>query len=163
MTVTIISQNMTMRPPNLSVHMPSGTRISEPVRTGVAVRMPNSVELRFSVFLIGTPITPNIIHTMKHTVNASVLTTSTDQAFALCDLPAPRAVAPSRCFGWCAVSACALPLFACLSAHALFAEALARPFAGCAPARRGVGGSARPKGRSGIRRKDYPAPACAGA
>ena len=36
-TQTIISQNMTIRPPNLSVHIPSGTRISEPVSTGVAV------------------------------------------------------------------------------------------------------------------------------
>ena len=26
------------------------------------------------------PITPNIIHTMKHTVNANVLTSSTDKA-----------------------------------------------------------------------------------
>ena len=69
-----------MRPPNLSVHMPSGTRMSEPVSTGVAVSRPNSVALRLSVFLIGMPITPNIIHTMKHTVNASVLTISTDSA-----------------------------------------------------------------------------------
>jgi len=30
-------------------------------------------------FLIGMPITPNIIQTMKHTVNANVLTASTDQ------------------------------------------------------------------------------------
>ena len=66
--------NITMRPPNLSVHMPSGTRISEPVSTGVAVRMPNWVALRSSVFLIGMPITANIIQTMKHTVKASVLT-----------------------------------------------------------------------------------------
>ena len=39
---------MTMRPPNLSVQIPSGTRISEPVSTGVAVSRPNSVALRFS-------------------------------------------------------------------------------------------------------------------
>jgi hypothetical protein len=70
-----------MRPPYLSVQMPSGTRISEPVSTGTAVSRPNWVELRLSVFLIGMPITPNIIQTMKHTVNASVLTISTDQAF----------------------------------------------------------------------------------
>ncbi len=70
-----------MRPPNLSVHMPSGTRISEPVSTGVAVSRPNSVALRLSVFLIGMPMTPNIIQTMKHTVNASVLTISTDSAW----------------------------------------------------------------------------------
>ena len=65
-----------MRPPNLSVQMPSGTRISEPVSTGVAVSRPNSVALRPSVFLIGMPITPNIIQTMKQTVKASVLTIS---------------------------------------------------------------------------------------
>ena len=35
-----------MRPPYLSVQMPSGTRISEPVSTGVAVSRPNSVALR---------------------------------------------------------------------------------------------------------------------
>jgi hypothetical protein len=58
--------------------MPSGTRISEPVSTGMAVSRPNSVALRLRVFLIGMPITPNIIHTMKHTVKASVLTISTD-------------------------------------------------------------------------------------
>ena len=69
-----------MRPPNLSVHMPSGTRISEPVSTGVAVSRPNSVALRLRVFRIGMPMTPNIIQTMKHTVNASVLTISTDSA-----------------------------------------------------------------------------------
>ena len=46
-------------------------RISEPVSTGIAIRMPNWVSLRPSVCLIGMPITANIIHTMKHTVNAS--------------------------------------------------------------------------------------------
>jgi len=65
-----------MRPPNRSVQIPSGTRINEPVNTGMAVSSPNSVELRPSDFLIGIPITPNIIQTMKHTVKASVLTIS---------------------------------------------------------------------------------------
>jgi hypothetical protein len=60
--------------------MPSGTRISEPVSTGIAVRMPNCVAFRSSAFLIGMPITPNIIQTMKQTVNASVLTASTEIA-----------------------------------------------------------------------------------
>jgi hypothetical protein len=69
-----------MRPPYLSVQMPSGTRTSEPVSTGMAVSRPNSVALRSSAFLIGMPMTPNIIHTMKHTVKASVLTISTDAA-----------------------------------------------------------------------------------
>ena len=78
-TVTAISTAITMRPPKRSVQMPSGTRISEPVSTGIAVSRPNSVALRLSVFLIGMPITPNIIQTMKQTVNASVLTASTDQ------------------------------------------------------------------------------------
>ena len=95
-THTIISQNITMRPPNLSVHMPSGTRISEPVSTGVAISSPNCVELRSSVFLIGIPITPNIIHTMKHTVNASVLTINTDKACRLLFMTAdpPRTCRP---------------------------------------------------------------------
>src|SRR5450830_195624 len=79
-TVEAIRTVITMRPPNLSVQMPSGTRISEPVNTGIAIRMPNWVELRSSVFLIGMPITANIIQTMKHTVNANVLTISTERA-----------------------------------------------------------------------------------
>ena len=53
--------------------MPSGTRISEPVSTGVAVSSPNCVAFRSSIFLIGMPITANIIQIAKHTVNASVL------------------------------------------------------------------------------------------
>jgi hypothetical protein len=63
--------------------MPSGTRISEPVSTGMAVSRPNSVAFRFSIFLIGMPMTPNIIQTMKQTVKARVLTMSTDQACRL--------------------------------------------------------------------------------
>ena len=61
--------------------MPSGTRTSEPVSTGMAINRPNCVALRSRVFLMGTPITPNIIQTMKQTVNARVLTISTDHAF----------------------------------------------------------------------------------
>ena len=80
-TVTAISTVITRRPPYLSVQMPSGTRMSEPVSTGVAISKPNSVALRPSVFFSGMPMTPNIIHTMKHTVKASVLTISTDQAW----------------------------------------------------------------------------------
>jgi hypothetical protein len=60
--------------------MPSGTRTSEPVSTGMAVSRPNWVALRPSCFLIGMPMTPNIIQTMKQTVKARVLTISTDQA-----------------------------------------------------------------------------------
>ena len=40
-TVTAISTAMTMRPPKRSVQIPSGTRINEPVRTGVAINNPN--------------------------------------------------------------------------------------------------------------------------
>ena len=39
------------------------------------------MEFRFSIFLMGMPITPNIIQTMKQTVKAKVLTMSTDQAW----------------------------------------------------------------------------------
>jgi hypothetical protein len=85
-----------MRPPNLSVHIPSGTRISEPVSTGVAVSRPNWVAFRPSSFLIGMPMTANTIHTAKHTVNASVLMITTDHCLtfrlvAACVLPAPAA------------------------------------------------------------------------
>ena len=73
----------TMRSPNLSVHMPSGRRMSEPVSTGMAASSPNCVSLRPSVFLIGMPITANIIQTAKQIVNASVLETSTDHCFLL--------------------------------------------------------------------------------
>ena len=69
-----------MRPPYLSVQMPRGTRISEPVSTGMAVNSPNCVAFRLSIFLIGMPMTPNIIQTMKQTVKAKVLTMSTDHA-----------------------------------------------------------------------------------
>ena len=80
-TVRPISTAMTTRPPKRSVQMPSGTRISDPVRTGVAINRPNCVALRLSILRIGMPMTPNIIQTMKHTVNASVLTIRTDHAF----------------------------------------------------------------------------------
>jgi hypothetical protein len=79
-TVIASKTAMTMRPPYLSVQIPSGTRISEPESTGMAVSRPNSVALRPSVFLSGMPMTANIIHTMKQTVKARVLTMSTDQA-----------------------------------------------------------------------------------
>ena len=67
-----------MRPPNLSVHNPSGKRIREPLKTGVATSKPNWVSFRSSIFLIGMPITANIIQTAKHTVNASVLMARTE-------------------------------------------------------------------------------------
>jgi hypothetical protein len=43
----------------------------------VAVSRPNSVALRPSSWRIGMPITPNIIHTAKHTTNANVLANNT--------------------------------------------------------------------------------------
>ena len=73
---------MTMRPPKRSVHVPSGSRITAPVSTGVAVSRPNSVLLSLSSSRNSTPSTPNIIHTTKQTRNASVLTSSTDHALA---------------------------------------------------------------------------------
>jgi hypothetical protein len=76
-----MTMNRTMRPPKRSVQMPNGTRTSEPVSTGMAVSRPNCVAVKPSCFFRGMPMTPNIIHTMKHTVNASVLTIRTDQAF----------------------------------------------------------------------------------
>src|SRR6476646_11381578 len=73
---------MMIRPPNRSVHMPSGSRKSAPVSTGVAVRMPNWVESSPSWVRIGMPVTPNIIHTAKHTVKAQVVTSRTDILFS---------------------------------------------------------------------------------
>ena len=55
--------------------------MSEPVSTGVATRMPNSVSFRLSIFLMGMPMIANIIHTAKHAVNASVLSVSTEICF----------------------------------------------------------------------------------
>jgi hypothetical protein len=63
--------------------MRSGTRISEPVSTGIAVSRPNCLEVRSSVYLVGMLITPKIVHTMKHTLNASMLTIGTDNACLL--------------------------------------------------------------------------------
>jgi hypothetical protein len=68
---------MTIRPPNLSVQIPSGRRNNAPVNTGVEVSRPNSAPLRPSSFLIGMPITPDINHTAKQTMNAHVVTAST--------------------------------------------------------------------------------------
>ena len=77
-TVQSISTNSTMRPPKRSVQMPSGTRTSEPVSTGMAVSSPNSVSFRPSCALMGMPSTANIIHAAKQTVNAKVLEASTE-------------------------------------------------------------------------------------
>src|SRR6185312_15865832 len=68
---------MMRRPPKRSVQMPSGRRNSAPVSTGVAVSNPNCVESSPISARIGMPVTPNIIHTAKQTVNASVLANST--------------------------------------------------------------------------------------
>ena len=105
MAGTVMASNaaMTMRPPYLSVQMPSGTRMSEPESTGMAVSRPNSVALSPRVFLSGMPMTANIIHTMKQTVNARVLTMSTDQASRPFSGPLPVVSG--------AVAICAFPLF----------------------------------------------------
>ena len=57
--------------------MPSGTRTSEPVSTGMAASRPNSVSDRPSCCLMGMPSTAKIIHTAKQMVKAKVLETST--------------------------------------------------------------------------------------
>ena len=82
-TVMAIKMVITILPPYLSVQIPNGTRINEPVKTGVAVKSPNSVAFKPSIFLMGIPMTPNIIHTIKHTVKAKVLTISTEIACPL--------------------------------------------------------------------------------
>ena len=77
-TLTIISTNITIRPPYLSVQMPSGTRISEPESTGSAARMLNWVSVSPNSSLTGMPTTASIIHTIKHTVKDTVLLINTE-------------------------------------------------------------------------------------
>ncbi len=77
-TVASISRKNTMRPPKRSVHMPSGTRASEPVRMGVAAIRPNSVSDRPSCFCSGIPRMANIVHTAKQMVKAKVDEASTE-------------------------------------------------------------------------------------
>ncbi len=96
-TVESMSRKKTMRPPYLSVHMPSGMRISAPVSTGVAVSRPNWVALSPSSCLIGTPITPNIIQMAKQTVKASVLMIATCHCLAF--RLAPLCVCAWTCWG----------------------------------------------------------------
>ena len=69
-----------MRPPYLSVQMPSGTRINEPVSTGTAVNRPNPVALRLSAF---DQDADDAEHHPDHEADGerSVLTIRTDQAF----------------------------------------------------------------------------------
>ncbi|MDZ7748329.1 MAG: hypothetical protein U5K43_05400 [Halofilum sp. (in: g-proteobacteria)] len=71
----------TSRPPYFSVQIPRKMRLIEPVSTGVATSRPNWVSLRPRSCLILTPMIEKIVHTAKHTVNASV-----DIASALCAL-----------------------------------------------------------------------------
>src|SRR5579863_80757 len=79
--------NITIRPPNRSVQIPSGKRSNAPVSTGVEVSRPNSKPLRPSSFLIGMPITPNISQTAKQTMNAHVVTARTRTALTFDMLP----------------------------------------------------------------------------
>ena len=68
----------TPRPPKRSVRIPSGRRISDPVRIGVATSKPNSVSLRFSSLLIRMPMTENIVQIAKLTVKANVFMARTE-------------------------------------------------------------------------------------
>ena len=119
------------------------------MRTGVAVRMPNWVLLRSSVFLIGTPITPNIIQTMKHTVNASVLTISTDHALRLCDLASGKVFAGCR---FCAAAVLIVrPSPAPRAVRALLGAPARVPIRlRHEPRRAEGGGPARPEGAGGV-------------
>ncbi|KAG1448888.1 hypothetical protein G6F57_016746 [Rhizopus arrhizus] len=53
--------------------MPSGTRTSEPVSTGMAANRPNWVSDRPSCAFMGMPSTAKIIPTAKQMVKANVL------------------------------------------------------------------------------------------
>ncbi len=60
--------------------MPTGTRSSEPVRTGIATSSANSESLSPSSLRIGSPTIANIIQTAKKIVNSTVATTRTRTA-----------------------------------------------------------------------------------
>ena len=74
----------TIRPPKRSVSSPSGRRVREPVRIGVATSSPNSVSLSPSSPLILIPMTENMVQTAKFTANATVFMVRTDSCFVLC-------------------------------------------------------------------------------
>src|SRR5476649_2445856 len=80
MTVASIVRKKTMRPPKRSVQIPSGTRASDPDKTGVAAIRPNSVSERPSCVFSGMPRIANIIQIAKQMVKAKVLDHSTRQA-----------------------------------------------------------------------------------
>ena len=90
--------------------MPSGTRTSEPESTGVAAKMPNSVSLKPSCSFTGMPTTASIIHTIKHTVNASVLDASTEYCLYFCEaIAAVLSVFKANIFLQCKLTALCLP------------------------------------------------------
>ena len=68
----------TVRPPKRSVRMPSGRRVIEPVKIGVATSKPNSVSFKPSWDLMRMPMTENIVHTAKLTVKAKVFMARTE-------------------------------------------------------------------------------------
>ena len=72
--VTAISTVYTMRPPYWSVQIPRKMRLKDPVRIGVATRMPNSVSLSPRSCLMRIPMMEKMVQTAKQTVNANVLT-----------------------------------------------------------------------------------------
>ena len=71
--VTAISSVYTARPPYWSVQIPRKMRLSEPVRIGVATRMPNSVSLSPRSCSMRIPMMEKMVQTAKQTVNAKVL------------------------------------------------------------------------------------------
>ena len=72
----------TGRPPNLSVSMPRGNRVSDPVSTGTPIRIPIWLALQSNTWLSTRNVTstPLSIHAAKHTVNATVLSARTTWA-----------------------------------------------------------------------------------
>ncbi len=71
--VSNICAEKTRRPPYCSVQIPRIRRVSEPVKIGVATRIPNSVSFRPNCCLICTPMIAKIVQTAKQTVKATVL------------------------------------------------------------------------------------------
>ena len=72
---SIIMAVITHRPPNLSVSIPTGRRITDPTKTGAPKSHPICTEVHRKIALStrNVTITPLNIHAAKQTVNATVL------------------------------------------------------------------------------------------
>ncbi len=107
-----------LRPPTLSVMIPTGTRSVEPVSTGIAMSRANSDSLSPSSLRIGMPTIANISQTAKKIVKRMVATISTRIASPETSWP----VSLSRVARGPAVASADPPSFSAGSADVLIAS-----------------------------------------